>query len=305
MPQPPPPLPCPSRPPRPLRLQRLLLPVLSSFPASGYRPRDVDDATPWRLAAARSTPDRELRGGPGSGAMHGRLRSASSSSPTRSPHVRSPPPLHGDERQGHVGAAHGVGGVRAGSTLLRPLLLLRGGLEMGRGGASSFLLPLHPKPKAAGVKVDSTMAVLPERQYYTSVDTGNPARPYFLGIDTGSALTWIQCDAPCTNCTKGPHPLYKPAKENIVPPRDSHCRELQGNQNYSELCDYEIAYTDRSSSAGVLAMDNMQLITADGERENMDFVFGCAHDQQGKLLDLPVSTDGILGHSNGALSLTT
>lgn len=49
----------------------------------------------------------------------------------------------------------------------------------------------------------------------------------------------------------------------------------------------------------------MQLITADGERGKMDFVFGCAHDQQGKLLDSPASTDGILGLSNGAMSLPT
>ncbi|XP_020159482.1 aspartyl protease APCB1 [Aegilops tauschii subsp. strangulata] len=181
--------------------------------------------------------------------------------------------------------------------------------KWGEGRASSFLLPLHPKPKPAGVKAeDSTTAVLPERHYFTSINIGNPARPYFLDIDTGSALTWIQCDAPCTNCTKGPHPLYKPAKENIVPPKDSHCQELQGNQDYCDTCkqcDYEIAYADRSSSAGVLARDNMRLITADGERQNMDFVFGCAHDQQGKLLDSPASTDGILGLSNGAMSLPT
>ena len=24
--------------------------------------------------------------------------------------------------------------------------------------------------------------------------------PYFLDVDTGSDLTWIQCDASCTNC---------------------------------------------------------------------------------------------------------
>ncbi|KAM3365383.1 hypothetical protein ACQJBY_015231 [Aegilops geniculata] len=308
MPQPPPPLPCPSRPPRPLRLQRLLLPVLSSFPASGYRPRDVDDATPWgwwRLDPLLIGSCEEARAPA--------LCTGGCAPPL-------PPPL----------LAHPMCGRRLLSTAMSgratsaPLVVLAAfaraaqcyGLysfygedwKWGEGGASSFLLPLHPKPKAAGVKADSTTAVLPERQYYTSVDIGNPARPYFLGIDTGSALTWIQCDAPCTNCTKGPLPLYKPAKENIVPPRDSHCRESQGNQNYRDTCkqcDYEIAYTDRSSSAVVLAMDNMQLITADGERENMDFVFGCAHDQQGKLLDSPASTDGILGLSNGAMSLTT
>jgi hypothetical protein len=175
-----------------------------------------------------------------------------------------------------------------------------------------------------------TLFVLPPlicRQYYTSISIGNPARPYFLDVDTGTDLTWIQCDAPCTNCTKvraifdyilsflllfmytsptaitvdiqvpafhhepglyscnqhiifllqGPHPLYKPAARNMVHPRDSVCQELQGNQNYCETCkqcEYEIAYADRSSSAGVLARDNMQLTPADGGRENVPFVFG-------------------------------
>jgi hypothetical protein len=50
-----------------------------------------------------------------------------------------------------------------------------------------------------------TLFVLPLlicRRYYTSINIGNPARPYFLDVDTGTDLTWIQCDAPCTNCTK-------------------------------------------------------------------------------------------------------
>uniref|UniRef100_A0A8R7PNA2 Peptidase A1 domain-containing protein n=1 Tax=Triticum urartu TaxID=4572 RepID=A0A8R7PNA2_TRIUA len=55
----------------------------------------------------------------------------------------------------------------------------------------------------------------------------------------------------------------------------------------------------------MLARDNMQLITADGERENMDCVFRCAHYQQGKFLDSPASTDGILGLNNGAMNLPT
>uniref|UniRef100_A0ACD5ZRF9 Uncharacterized protein n=1 Tax=Avena sativa TaxID=4498 RepID=A0ACD5ZRF9_AVESA len=176
-------------------------------------------------------------------------------------------------------------------------------------GAASFLLPLYPK-KAGGVKAaaEGSTAVLPERRYYTSINIGNPARPYFLDIDTGTDLTWIQCDAPCANCTKGPHPLYKPAEENMVHPRDPLCQELQGNQNYCDTCkqcEYEIAYADRSSSAGVLARDNMRLMAADGERENLDIVFGCAYDQQGKLLDSPASSDGVLGLSNGAISLPT
>lgn len=176
----------------------------------------------------------------------------------------------------------------------------------GEGGAS-FLLPLYAKACVMSAAEKST-AVVPERQYYTSINIGNPPRPYFLDIDTGSDFTWIHCDAPCTNCTKGPHPVYKPTEGKIVHPRDPLCEELQGNQNYCETCkqcDYEITYADRSSSKGVLARDNMQLTTADGEMKNVDFVFGCAHNQQGKLLDSPTSTDGILGLSNGAISLST
>jgi len=37
----------------------------------------------------------------------------------------------------------------------------------------------------------------------------------------------------------------------------------------------------------------------------VEFVFGRAHDQQGKLLDSPASTDGIFGLSNGAIGLPT
>jgi Xylanase inhibitor N-terminal len=73
--------------------------------------------------------------------------------------------------------------------------------------------------------------------------------------------------------------LYKPAKGKIVPPRDSLCQELQGNQNYCATCrqcDYEIEYADRSSSVGVLARDEMHLVTSDAEREKLSFVFGYA-----------------------------
>jgi hypothetical protein len=54
---------------------------------------------------------------------------------------------------------------------------------------------------------------------------------------------------------------------------------------------------------GVLARDDMHLITTDGGREKLDYVFGCAYDQQGQLLASPAKTDGILGLSSAAISL--
>lgn len=74
---------------------------------------------------------------------------------------------------------------------------------------------------------------------------------------------------------QGPHPLYKLAQGNIISRSDSSCQEVQGNpSDTSKQCDYDIIYADQSSSLGVLARDNMQLITEDGKRENLDVVFG-------------------------------
>jgi hypothetical protein len=56
-----------------------------------------------------------------------------------------------------------------------------------------------------------------------------------------------------------------------VPPRDSLCQLLQGNQNYYDMCrqcDYEIDYGDLSSTVGVLARDEIHLMTCNVEREN-------------------------------------
>lgn len=150
--------------------------------------------------------------------------------------------------------------------------------------------------------------IYPDGLYFTHMLLGSPPRPYFLDMDTGSDLTWIQCDAPCTSCAKGPHPLYKPTKGKIVPSKDSLCVEVQRNQKdgYCETClqcDYEIEYADHSSSLGVLASDDLHLMIANGSMAKFNTVFGCAYDQQGSLLNSLAKTDGILGLSRAKVSL--
>ncbi|WOL08830.1 hypothetical protein Cni_G17583 [Canna indica] len=210
----------------------------------------------------------------------------------------------------------------------------------------SFLLPLYPKfgsrslRELRDVKLGSTEALgdaglwkrkqirkvempastnssavfplsgnlFPDGQYYTTIVVGSPPRQYFLDVDTGSGLSWIQCDAPCANCAKGPHPLYKPNRRNIVLPKETLCMELQQNQNHNycdtcQQCDYEIEYADHSSSMGVLARDEMHLTATNDDKEKFTFVFGCAYDQQGQLLVSPAKTDGILGLSSSKVSL--
>ncbi|KAG9445575.1 hypothetical protein H6P81_011703 [Aristolochia fimbriata] len=150
--------------------------------------------------------------------------------------------------------------------------------------------------------------VYPDGLYYTVVLVGNPPRPYYLDIDTGSDLTWIQCDAPCTSCAQGPHPLYRPSRKNIVTTKESLCIEVQGVQNIAECesceqCDYEVVYADQSSSVGVLARDELLVMFANETLSKSNFIFGCAYDQQGQLLVSPAKTDGILGLGKSVISL--
>ncbi|NP_001333817.1 aspartyl protease APCB1-like [Solanum lycopersicum] len=170
------------------------------------------------------------------------------------------------------------------------------------------------KSLSAATKLDSSANfpvrgnIHSEGLYYTYMLVGNPPKPYFLDIDTGSDLMWIQCDAPCTSCAKGAHPLYKPRNVNMIPPKNPYCVEVQENlrSKYCDnchQCDYEIEYADRSSSVGVLAKDELQLVLANGTGTKPNVVFGCAYDQQGTLLNTLASTDGILGLSRAPISL--
>lgn len=201
----------------------------------------------------------------------------------------------------------------------------------------TFVLPLYPKLGSRGADVELKLGrfvqrkngvgpsktvsrldsstvlplngnVYPYGLYFTYLLVGEPARPYFLDIDTGSDLIWIQCDAPCTSCAKGPHPLYKPTMRNLVPSKDFLCLEVQRNlktvfRDTNQQCDYEIEYADRSSTTGVLVKDKQKLAYLNGSLIQSNIIFGCAYDQQGSLLDSLVKTDGILGLSRGKVSL--
>ncbi|KEH27052.1 putative nepenthesin [Medicago truncatula] len=206
---------------------------------------------------------------------------------------------------------------------------------------SSFLLPLFKKHGVLGqrdlklklgkivdvkkrnviasnskvVAVDSSSAVFPisgnvypDGLYYTHLRVGNPPKRYFVDVDTGSDLTWIQCDAPCRSCAKGANAIYKPTLSNIVPSVDSLCLEVQkyeknGYDENFQQCDYEIQYADHSSSLGVLIKDELHLMTTNGSKTKLNFVFGCGYDQEGMLLNTLAKTDGIMGLSRAKVGL--
>lgn len=147
------------------------------------------------------------------------------------------------------------------------------------------------------------------RSYTVSLLIGQPPKRYDLDIDTGSDLTWLQCDAPCTGCTKvstklspllgsadsiaelskshGCYPmveyqqprdqLYKPHK--LVPCKDPLCSTAQTPafgpcKTPNEQCDYEVHYMDRGSSMGVLVSDHFTFHLIKSNRISPLLAFG-------------------------------
>ncbi|XP_058097485.1 aspartic proteinase Asp1-like [Magnolia sinica] len=168
---------------------------------------------------------------------------------------------------------------------------------------------LSPSSSSSSYGVDSSVIfrvsgnVYPEGLYYVSISVGDPPKPYFLDVDTGSDLTWIQCNAPCVSCSKGPHPLYTPVKNKLVFCKDPLCASIRTLSPYRcekplDQCDYEIEYADQGSSVGVLMRDTFLLHMANGSIVQPSLAFGCGYDQQSPSASSTSLTDGVLGLGN-------
>ncbi|XP_057492172.1 aspartic proteinase Asp1-like [Actinidia eriantha] len=148
--------------------------------------------------------------------------------------------------------------------------------------------------------------VYPKGFYYVQVNIGQPPRPYFVDPDTGSDLTWLQCDAPCRRCSKGPHPLYHPSNDLVVC-KDPLCASLHSSADYKcetpEQCDYEVEYADEGSSLGVLVRDNLSLNLTNGMRVSPRLAIGCGYDQIPGRSNHPL--DGVLGLGKGKTSIVS
>ncbi|KAK1323341.1 Aspartic proteinase Asp1 [Acorus calamus] len=164
-----------------------------------------------------------------------------------------------------------------------------------RRSISSAVFPVHGN-------------IYPDGLYYVSLGIGDPPKPYYLDIDTGSDVTWIQCDAPCVSCVKGPHPPYKPKKEKLVPCIDALCQAIHANDDYqcenpNDQCDYEVEYADKGSSLGVLVKDAFSVRFTNGSLLQPKLAFGCGYDQQG--FGSPSPWDGVLGLGRGKSGIVT
>ncbi|WOG98559.1 hypothetical protein DCAR_0417903 [Daucus carota subsp. sativus] len=155
---------------------------------------------------------------------------------------------------------------------------------------SSVVLPLYGN-------------VYPSGYYHVQFNIGQPPKPYFLDPDTGSDLTWLQCDAPCIQCTPAPHPLYQPTNDLVVC-KDPICASLHPD-NYRcddpDQCDYEVEYADGGSSIGVLVNDLFPVNLTSGMRARPRLTIGCGYDQLPGIAYHPL--DGVLGLGRGSSSI--
>ncbi|XP_078433815.1 eukaryotic aspartyl protease family protein isoform X2 [Wolffia australiana] len=167
------------------------------------------------------------------------------------------------------------------------LLFLLGGAAVSAGESAAVLLVYGN--------------VYPDGVFFVELRIGDPPKPYFLDVDTGSDLSWIQCDAPCISCAKGPHPLYKPTRDKLLPCGDPLCggffAEERACKSPEEQCDYEVEYADRGFSRGVLVRDVFSIPFANGSLLRPRIAFGCGYEQE--LQGKSAPTDGVLGLGSG------
>ncbi|KAK9993662.1 hypothetical protein SO802_023365 [Lithocarpus litseifolius] len=152
--------------------------------------------------------------------------------------------------------------------------------------------------------------VYPLGYYSVHLKIGNPPKVYDLDIDTGSDFTWVQCDAPCTGCTKPRDLLYKPKQNNLVNCVDPVCvaMHLPGKpqcKDPKEQCDYQVNYADQGSSLGVIVKDNFPLQLINGSNIAPRLAFGCGYNQKYSGSHSPPSTAGVLGLGNGNVNIVS
>ncbi|XP_044480399.1 aspartic proteinase Asp1-like isoform X2 [Mangifera indica] len=160
-----------------------------------------------------------------------------------------------------------------------------------------------PRNAGSTIVFPVTGNVYPHGGYSVSLQIGNPPKNFELDFDTGSDLTWVQCEAPCQNCTQPRGSLYKP-NNNFISSDDPLCKAIQAsgkplNKSPNDLCNYKIEYADHSSSRGVLVSDQFSLRPTKGSQLIPRLGFGCGYDQKYSGPYPHQSTAGVLGLGNG------
>ncbi|XP_022773282.1 aspartic proteinase Asp1-like isoform X2 [Durio zibethinus] len=169
----------------------------------------------------------------------------------------------------------------------------------------------HPKAASgfgSSVLFPVTGNVYPLGYYSIWLAIGQPPKVFEFDIDTGSDITWVQCDAPCTGCTKPVDQLYKPDKNILVPCNHPSCGavhfpESPRCEKPDDQCDFEVDYVDHGSVMGVVVNDFFSLRLMNGSLIRPLLTFGCAYNLQNPGPYPPPSTAGVVGLGNGKASI--
>ncbi|KAB2624900.1 aspartic proteinase-like protein 2 [Pyrus ussuriensis x Pyrus communis] len=148
--------------------------------------------------------------------------------------------------------------------------------------------------------------------YLTKVKIGSPPREFYVLIDTGSEVFWVSCSS-CNVCPRftglgTPISLYdydNSSTAGLLPCSDRRCKHCSDDSNQ---CEYNIPYTGGAETTGYFVSDefSFDMIPVHSQvahGSSTPIIFGCATTVSGLLARTEVSLNGVLGLSQGPLSV--
>ncbi|XP_068302671.1 aspartic proteinase 36-like [Pyrus communis] len=150
--------------------------------------------------------------------------------------------------------------------------------------------------------------------YLTKVKIGSPPREFYVLIDTGSEVFWVSCSS-CNVCPRftglgTPISLYdydNSSTAGLLPCSDRRCKHCSDGSNQ---CEYSISYMGGEEATGYFVSDEFSLdmipVHSQGAHgSSTPIIFGCSTTVSGLLAKAKLSLNGILGLSQGPLSVVS
>nr|GMC54872.1 aspartic proteinase CDR1-like [Ipomoea batatas] len=135
--------------------------------------------------------------------------------------------------------------------------------------------------------------------YVMKYSIGTPPLETYGIADTGSDITWTQCK-PCKTCFNQSLPIFDPKKSRsykMVPCDSSTCTSFASfGCDADDICRYQVAYGDQSSTVGEVAMETLRL----GNTSFKSVVFGCGFENGGTFSG---DSSGIVGLGGDVTSI--
>ncbi|KAI3948677.1 hypothetical protein MKW98_027743 [Papaver atlanticum] len=131
-------------------------------------------------------------------------------------------------------------------------------------------------------------------EFLLNISLGTPPRQVLAIIDTGSDLTWLTT------------PIFDPKKSSTytnVPCASRTCEKFHDVTCQGNLCQYGVAYGDRSYSEGNLAFETLSFDSTSGRSVKLPRIaIGCGHNSAGTFSQ---HGTGMVGLGGGGISLAS